>query len=169
MLAIEREPLYKNRLLLSAIAVTLGFILTVAIIRAVLPADSTQQSAQTNTDRRSSSLIPVSASESESSSESDSKTDNATSTESAAVPGSLSPTSSPTTAQSAGGQTSSWKTPTASGTGTSSTSSQPSGTTSQPAPTSTTPTSSDSGQTSDGEGSTGGIIPCVPILNVISC
>ena len=75
MLAIEREPLYKNKLLLSTLAVATGFIITVGIIRAVSPADTTNESAQTSSDRRSSSLIPINASESESSSESGSSTE----------------------------------------------------------------------------------------------
>lgn len=76
MLAIQHEPLYKNKYFLSTVAVSAGFFVTVGIIRLANPVDtSTNQSAQASSDRRAASLIPINASESESSSESGKKTD----------------------------------------------------------------------------------------------
>lgn len=68
MLSIKRDPIYKNKLFLSSLAVVSGFVMTVGIIRAVNPTDTSEQAAQT-TDRRSSGLIPINASTAESSSE----------------------------------------------------------------------------------------------------
>lgn len=74
MLAIEREPIYKNRYMLGALAIVAGFVVTFGAIRILNPADtSPNQSAQTKSDRRAASLIPVKASKSETSSESDKK------------------------------------------------------------------------------------------------
>lgn len=71
MLAIERVPIYKNKLFLSTMSVLTGFVMTVGVIRAVNPPDtSTNQSALTGSDGRAASLIPINSSESESSSES---------------------------------------------------------------------------------------------------
>ncbi len=71
MLAINREPLYKNRLFLSSLAVFSGFLLTVGLLRAMAPVtNEISQSAQSNSERRAASLIPIRASGSESSSES---------------------------------------------------------------------------------------------------
>jgi hypothetical protein len=71
MLAIERMPYYKNKLLLSSMAVIAGFVMTVGIIRAVNPPDtSVSQSVVPNSDKRATSIFPVHASSSESSSES---------------------------------------------------------------------------------------------------
>ena len=71
MLAINREPLYKNRLVLSGLAVFSGFLITVGIVRTLAPAnEQSSQTAQTTEERRSRSLVPIKASGSESSSES---------------------------------------------------------------------------------------------------
>lgn len=71
MLSINRVPIYKNKLFLSTMSVLTGFVMTVGIIRAVNPPDtSTNQSVLTGSDGRASSLIPINASASESSSES---------------------------------------------------------------------------------------------------
>lgn len=79
MLAIERAPLYKNRFVLSGMAVLAGFLVTVGIIRAANPIDtSTNQSAQSSSERRATSIVPIKSSESESSSESGKKTDSST-------------------------------------------------------------------------------------------
>ncbi|MBC7512505.1 hypothetical protein H7142_02500 [Candidatus Saccharibacteria bacterium] len=72
MLSINRQPRYKNKFLLITLAVSLGFVVTVGIIRVVNPlVPSTGQSGQTTNDRRASSLIPINASDSEKSPESD--------------------------------------------------------------------------------------------------
>jgi len=84
MLSIERVPIYKNKLFLSTMSVLTGFVMTVGIIRAVNPHDtSTNQSVLTDSDGRASSLIPINASKSESSSESG-KANGDTSTEAGA-------------------------------------------------------------------------------------
>jgi|GEM_PF-1725040 cobalamin biosynthesis Mg chelatase CobN len=71
MLAIERVPIYKNKLFLSTMSVLTGFVMTVGVIRAVNPPDTTsQQSVLSGSDGRASSLIPINASLSEASSES---------------------------------------------------------------------------------------------------
>ena len=71
MLAINREPLYKNRLVLSGLAVFSGFLITVGIVRTLAPAnEQASQTAQSTEERRSRSLVPIKASGSESSSES---------------------------------------------------------------------------------------------------
>lgn len=71
MLAIDRMPLYKNKPLMSSLAVVAGFVLTVGIIHAVSPGDtSSHQSALPTYDRPAASLIPVKASSSETASES---------------------------------------------------------------------------------------------------
>lgn len=85
MLSIEREPVYKNRFVLSGAAVLAGFFVTVGIIRAANPVDtSTNQSTQTSEDRRAASLVPINASESESSSESGDASSGATSNDATA-------------------------------------------------------------------------------------
>lgn len=87
MLAITREPIYKNKLLLSSLAVFAGFIVTVGIIRVLNPVtDTTSQSTQSSSDRRASSLIPINASDSETSSESGKKTDDTTAQGTAQAP-----------------------------------------------------------------------------------
>src|SRR5689334_21122615 len=71
MLAINREPIYRNKLFLSSLAVIIGFGLTVGLLRAVAPANTqTNQSAQTRSSDRASGLIPIKTDESESRSES---------------------------------------------------------------------------------------------------
>jgi cytoskeletal protein RodZ len=75
MLHIDRQPLYKNRLLLSGIAVFSGFFVTVGAIQLVDPnEENDNQSAQSSEDRRATNLIPINASEEEKSSESQEKT-----------------------------------------------------------------------------------------------
>jgi len=86
MLAIQREPLYKNKLFLSSLSVVVGFVMTVGIIRLVNPSSTAQQSAQTTSERRSSTLIPINASESESASESKSDTASTSGAEDTAAP-----------------------------------------------------------------------------------
>ena len=156
MLAINRSPFYKNKLLLSSLAVFAGFFVTVGIIRAIDPVnDSTSQSTQTNSDRRASSLIPINASDAEKSSESQNdKNDSNTSSDTAATgsgsatpagsstwiapaPSSSGSGASPRTATSSGTASSSTTSPTQSSTPTSSSTSQTTPTSPQPAPTKT--------------------------------
>jgi hypothetical protein len=71
MLHIDRQPLYKNRLLLSGIAVFSGFFVTVGAIQFIDPnEENDNQSAQSSEERRATNLIPINASEEEKSPES---------------------------------------------------------------------------------------------------
>jgi hypothetical protein len=68
MLAIQQTPIYRNKLFVSSVAVIAGFLLTVGLIRAFTTPQVTQQSVQDG--RRSTMLLPISASPSEKNSES---------------------------------------------------------------------------------------------------
>jgi len=141
MLRIDRSPIYRNKFMLSSLAVVSGFLITFGAIRALNPVDTTtNQSAQPSSEERATLITPINSSESESGAESDKNDRTAsasqkTDTTEASTPGSTS--------------NGTWTTSTASP---STYSPQPTGTTwSQPSPTpvqsssspsSTTPTSS---------------------------